>query len=290
MQTRLCLNCGLVFNNPIPDEAALKRFYSEDYRRDYKNTEVPKLRHHVRYAKRVTAQIAANPGIYRKAHRILDIGSGSGEALALFSKLGFEAEGVEPTRAYAEYVTQTFGCPVFCGSIDDFSVEEPFDFVRLHHVLEHMRDPVEKLLLISRLMSDTAILHIEVPDFRGYCRSKSPGNVFHYGHIYNFCEETLLMTAARAGFREVARHQPTSIYFAKAEPFETSPDPEAAKALQDLYGEHRAGAFDKGRQSSGVRLFGRVRRVLKEQVEIGRLGSPARIIEHFADQIAPVLR
>ena len=284
LQSCCCLKCGLVFNNPIPDERELREFYGQHYRVSYKKTSEPKHKHHVRYAGSVVKQIAANPEIYNKAKTMLDIGSGSGEALALLSQIGLEVEGIEPTKGYATYVSKTFGVPVFNGFLDDYSSDKTFDLIRLNHVLEHMCKPVEKLITIRKLLSKDGVLHVEVPDIRSYFKAKSPGRVFHYGHIYNYADETLLMTAALAGLHEVARLGPTSIYFKQCEPFEIKANPELGPELMTMNKLHQSGKY---RQQNRIvfNMLNKMKNRLNERVIVNRLGSPTLIIEHFAEKV-----
>lgn len=288
LESCCCCDCGLVFNNPVPGEEELRRFYAEKYRLSYKKTRIPRLKHHVRYAGWVAGQIEANPEIYRRAQSMLDIGSGSGEALALMRGVGCAVQGVEPARDYADYVSRTFGVPVFNGSIDDFASERRFDLIRLNHVLEHMRDPVEKLRLIRGFLAEDGILHVEVPDIRVYFRVKSPGRVFHYGHIYNFAAETLLMTAARAGLREEASFAPTSVYFRKCAPFEIPPDPGLSGELIAMSERNRKGEYRK-LANLPFRLAGKLARALSERAAVQRLGTPLKIVEHFSLEVRAAL-
>jgi len=288
LQSCCCKACGLIFNTPLPAEGELRDFYRKRYRLIYKKTSHPKRRHHLRYAGWIADQIAANPHIYKRARTMLDIGSGSGEALAILSKIGLQVEGIEPTSDYAHYVTKTFNVPVFNGSIDDFHSDKTYDLIRLNHVLEHMRDPIEKLGVIRNLLSDDGVLHVEVPDVRAYFRSKSPGRIFHYGHIYNFSHETLVMTAAHAGFNKVGEFGPTSIYFQKCEPFKIVPSLDLAREFIAMNDLHQAGGYR--RKTSGIGKG--VRRIIahvKEQIALRRLGSANDIIEHFARRVERLL-
>lgn len=288
LETCCCTACGLVFNNPIPDEAALRAFYRTDYRQDYKNTAQPKLKHHYRYGGRVAEQISSYPEPYRKAQRVLDIGSGSGEFVALMLALGREVQGVEPTESYAAYVTETFGANIFNGSVDDFQAEGRYDLIRLNHVLEHLADPVERLSLIRDLLNEDGVLHVEVPDFRTYCRTKSSGNMFHFGHIFNYDAHTLQSVAARAGLEAIHSSGPTSIYFKACTPFTIPADAENAALNQDYYTKHMSGTF-RGPLSGIGRLVSKLGSARAEKQAVARLKDAKGIIAHYADELKAVL-
>ena len=99
--------------------------------------------------------------------------------------------------------------PVRTASIEDLHADaSTYDFIRLNHVLEHLRDPVEALERIAARLSPDGLLYVEVPDICAYAASKSKGGIFHYGHISNFSAWTLRAAAGRAGLVELAETAP----------------------------------------------------------------------------------
>jgi 2-polyprenyl-3-methyl-5-hydroxy-6-metoxy-1,4-benzoquinol methylase len=284
LTTTCCKSCGLVFNNPIPSEMQLEEFYTHSYRKSYKSTSVPKRKHHVRYARSICSQISHIPQIYNNINTVLDVGAGSGEFSALMLSLGKQVDAIEPTQDYASYVQRMFDVPMFCGSITHFKTEKTYDLIRLNHVLEHMRDPTEKLLAMRNLLSKGGVLHVEVPNFVTYAKSKSPGNMFHYGHIYNFDHETLLAFAARAGLKPVAEISATSIYFTKCEPFEALPSTENAQRNIALHAQHIAGEF-RPTGSSIARIKHKLFKALNEIITVRSLKTPHNIIRHYCAEI-----
>ena len=44
LKTVVCMETGLVRNDPVPGDAELAKFYAEDYRKDYKSSEKPRRR------------------------------------------------------------------------------------------------------------------------------------------------------------------------------------------------------------------------------------------------------
>lgn len=288
LKTYCCGSCGMVFNHPLPTKTENEAFYSHQYRRQYKKTTIPKKRHHYRYARQVIGQVLHYPAAYKKASKILDIGAGSGEFCALMSAMKKNVQAVEPTKSYAEYIRQTFGVSVFAGQIDDFKTTEKFDFVRLNHVLEHMIQPIQQLVRIREMMHDNAILHIEVPDFKEYCRLKSPGRIFHYGHIYNFDNYTLRATAAKAGFAAVYTVSNTSIYFKKCPPFELEHDENNAQDNFDAFNRNFQG-LNTSVQNRFAKLVRRIISILQEQFFVVTSGNPQSIIENQAKHLRKLL-
>lgn len=201
--TVLCAGCGVLRNDPVPDEAELQRFYSQDYRRDYKGTTEPRLRQVWRNFGRLNQHVAEFADVYGKPGSWLDLGAGSGEFSYLARGIGLEITAVEPNEGYAAYCHDRLGLPVTTGRLEDCDFAPArFDAIRLSHVLEHMRDPVESLRRLAGWLKPGGLLYIEVPDIESDARNKLRGRLFHYGHIYNYNPVTLRVAAQRAGLVE----------------------------------------------------------------------------------------
>ena len=55
-----------------------------------------------------------------------------------------------------------------CADIEDYQPDEKFDIIILSGVAEHFDDPLKKLTLIRKLLKDTGILYLEVPNCISY--------------------------------------------------------------------------------------------------------------------------
>ncbi len=243
LQVVICAECGVVHNDPIPTAAELSTFYAEEYRAAYKGTNEPKLRHAARYFPKVARHIHHHWKHYRGVKNILDIGSGSGEFLFLMRELGKGVSGVEPTRDYAHFCRTRFGLNVVTAEIASFEPKSQFDHIRLCHVVEHLRDPVGNLRMISEWLTDGGTMYVEVPDFERYCRDKTPGRIFHYGHIYNFDHDTFEFMVGRAGLVVVERVGPAAAFLTRsgqASSSEPSPKWPISEKI-GFYQQHKSG-------------------------------------------------
>ena len=243
LTTVCCIQCGLVVNMPIPEDVDLREFYAHSYRLDYKKSYQPKKKHHVRYFQRAIQQIMQHPLPYQRANNILDIGSGSGEFAVLMQHTGKSVSCIEPNIGYAEYTKQKFDLQVHADSVDNFETEQKFDLIRLSHVAEHFRDPADKLRRIAKWLAPGGQIFIECPDFGNYCRTKSPGNIFHYGHIFNFDKTTLPAMMALAGLKAVYKTSATSIYCVASEHAQVVIEPENATHNIKFFNHHIAGQY-----------------------------------------------
>lgn len=203
LATRLCMGCGLVFNDPIPSSAELSDFYTHRYRAEYKGAFHPRGRQIVRNFRRTRDHMDRFSDVIQKAKNILDVGAGSGEFLFAISP-NASGIGIEPNKGYADYCRNELGLDVRTDALrPDLFDGEQFNFIRLNHVLEHLNDPVGSLTMIARFLKPDGIFFVEVPNIESYSALKSVGNMFHFGHIFNFNPFTLRAAAGLAGLEEI---------------------------------------------------------------------------------------
>lgn len=99
--------------------------------------------------------------------RILDVGCGLGFLLSGFGP-GWEKYGVELSQFAAEHARQY--CQIFIGELGAAKYpSEYFDVVVLHHVIEHMDDPVAAIHEVARVLRPGGQLLIGTPDFDSGC-------------------------------------------------------------------------------------------------------------------------
>jgi len=287
--TRLCEDCGLVFNDPVPSDEELFAFYSRDYRRDYKGAKLPRVRQVVRNFARVEGYLADNWPLIKDHKRVLDAGSGSGEFVFLADKLGLTVLGVEPNQDYSAYCRDVLGVKVETESL--FAREfapGSFDFIRLNHVLEHINDPVAALKTLASWLADDGLLYVEVPNIESYAAEKSRGNIFHYGHIYNFNPWTLRVVAARAGLveaKEAADRQDgsTGVFFRKGVAETTAANPDNARRVSDAILRHYSGS--KPISARLGKLWRKLSLRIAEQGYVHKLKDHKSAGDYFADRL-----
>jgi SAM-dependent methyltransferase len=202
LRTTICRRCGLVWSNPRPGEEQVRRYYSTEYRMDYKGRATPSLRHIARSGRGALNRYRALAPYIKRGHRILDAGAGGGEVVYVLRTLGFDAAGLEPDERYARHAREDLAVPVTTGFIQDATFSPgSFDVVTMYHALEHVEDPTMILSRLRRWMTDRGVLLIEVPNVEAVC--VAPGHRFHFAHFYNFNRETLEALGRKAGFGPV---------------------------------------------------------------------------------------
>ena len=241
LRTTICRACGLVWSNPRPSEDEVRRYYSREYRLDYKGHSTPSLRHIARSARGALNRYRALAPYIQPGDRILDAGAGGGEVVYVLRKLGFAAIGIEPDEQYARHARESLGAPVETGFVQDSTFPSgSFDVVTMYHALEHVEDPSAILSRLRGWMADGGVLLIEVPNAEAVCIA--PQSRFHFAHFYNFNRDTLEALGRKAGFQ----------------PLHTTTSSDGG----NLIGVFKAGAGDRTPRFDGAN-YARVSRVIR---------------------------
>lgn len=137
--------------------------------------------------------------------KALEVGCGSGYALNVLKRLGWEVNGIEMSQKASQAAKENYDIDVFCGEIADAPFErESFDYVHLSHVIEHLTDPVEELKNIAALMKPGGIIYIEAPNIDSYGQHKSGKHWLHWDsprHLYGFSPATIRKTVEKADLK-----------------------------------------------------------------------------------------
>ncbi|SFG74127.1 class I SAM-dependent methyltransferase [Methylobacterium gossipiicola] len=194
-----CEQCGLIRTDPMPTPAELANYYATAYRADYQLAFAggPPRNHLNRSAREATFRANLLAPKLKPGARVLDFGSGSGEFLAAARAKGCEAIGVEPGRDYAAYARKQHGVEVLDDADDARFPAGHFDVITTHHVMEHLRDPADVMVRLSRWLKPDGVLYAAVPNMAA--TGKPPHERFHFAHVHGFVRETFDLTARRAG-------------------------------------------------------------------------------------------
>lgn len=209
-----CRECGLLFANPLPDPEKLKTFYSPDgtWGSGYAGERREMLHRH---AERALAGFRkANPprrtrdvlleAIDRHVPvfdppagaAVLDFGCGDGKLLNVLLEIGWRTFGIEPSSDVA-FLRHS--------RLETIPSTPQFDLVLMHHVLEHMPQPLDILRALSRAMKPGAAMFISVPRLDTLPQHRD----FHYcvnarTHLVSFSQACLRELLARAGLELVS--------------------------------------------------------------------------------------
>jgi len=111
--------------------------------------------------------------------KVLDIGSGNGKFLYMLKLKGWETQGVEPIKNYAEFASKSLGIKTFNEFFEDFETDEKFDLITLLFTIDHTNDPLCVFEKIHSMLKSGGHLFIA-----------SPFAVYHEQHNFIFTEKT----------------------------------------------------------------------------------------------------
>lgn len=130
-----------------------------------------------------------------KSRYICEIGCGQGGGLKQIKELGFQKTmGVESSTHLAEIARQAYGLDVITSDFEDGNGQKqlrqlaPFSLIYFSHVLEHMRDPLKTIDLISKLQKIGDYLVIQVPNVIG---GSSISCLMFLPHFHTFSRQCL---------------------------------------------------------------------------------------------------
>lgn len=104
-----------------------------------------------------------------KTASILDIGCGQGKLLQLFSVYGFnDLTGIDPF--IKEDTVYRNNVKIY--KQDIYSINRQYDYVMLHHSLEHMPDPIQLFSTLEKIVTDNGRILIRIPVVDGYAWRK----------------------------------------------------------------------------------------------------------------------
>jgi len=204
-----CRSCGLLFVNPPPNAHTLESFYSPEG--TWGASHVPEQRELLERQAQRALEGYRKPNAKRRSRdfvldalqqyapvydppasaAVLDFGCGDGKLLNVLMETGWATYGIEPSSDVA-FLRHT--------RLDRIPATPTFDLVLLHHVLEHLTNPLAIIEELAAAMRPGGTMFISVPrldtlpqhgDFR-YCLNART-------HLVCFSEACLRDLLARAG-------------------------------------------------------------------------------------------
>jgi SAM-dependent methyltransferase len=90
---------------------------------------------------------------YLREGRVLEVGPGMGDVLALAAVCGFRAEGVEHSPVLAQRIREETGLTVYEGMFEEMDLDKGgYDAWLSYHVIEHVPDPLAHLVKAASLV------------------------------------------------------------------------------------------------------------------------------------------
>ena len=140
----------------------------------------------------------------RPDQKLLDVGCGNGDYLAIASEAGWKVKGVEPDPKAVE-IARSRGLEVVQGGIGEVSTDrEQFDVITMSHVIEHVHDPVHFVKQAYECLKPSGILYIDTPNIEGMGAKRYGENwrgIESPRHLVLFSGLGLRTVLKKAGFK-----------------------------------------------------------------------------------------
>ncbi len=202
-----CEDCGFVFLNPQPSDEELGRIYDADY---FLGSESEEGRRAASEVKHATGRVYLNE-IRRYQGtgkgRLLEIGCGEGDFLALAEADGWEVSGIEyAPHAVERARKQLKQGTVFCGELEDADLAAgQFDLCVVSDVVANVRSPYKFLREIHRVLKPGGTLFMATPSTDSWSARllRQDWMEFKTEHLSYFDRKTLQTALFKAGFGDV---------------------------------------------------------------------------------------
>jgi SAM-dependent methyltransferase len=186
-----CSRCQLGVTVPAPED--LEPYYGERY---YGGRHWITRRYCLWRRMRVIEQTTRGtpPGT------LVDIGCGDGSFLLEARRAGWTVLGTEVNDQIPSPGLEIWG------SIADLRVRAPFGCITLWHSLEHLRNPVQALADLARMLVPGGTLVVAVPDSRGWQARLFGRHWLHLDvprHLYHFSLPSLRAALDQSGLEVV---------------------------------------------------------------------------------------
>ena len=208
ISTKLCIDCGYLFTNPLLNDEIINTFYKNYFRQIYKKISIPTKEFYESEKHRGVEIInyLNKNNLYDKNNNALDVGCGSGAISYIFSKFFKTCVGLDENKKYFSNVEESENLKILNTSIHDKIFDnKKFDFINYCHVFEHLNNPISELKRLKDLISDNGIIYIEVPGIK-YLDKWSDGdflNSLHFGHTQHFTLKTLTNLMQKNNFKMI---------------------------------------------------------------------------------------
>ena len=223
----LCLNCGLIRENPRISKDTIDIFYEKHYR-DLKNLSFSKLKpinnngyfeqtyiKEMERGKIILNYISKYTPL--KAGLIFDFGTGTGGTLKIFKDAGFEIYGVDINEDFLNYGLKK-GLNLKKGSIDELkNYPKKANIIIASHILEHLHELDDYLKELRECLEKDGYLIVLLPGLMNIqYRVEDLLDLFIIEHLYYFTLQTLTKILLDNGFRFVNGNEEIIALFQKS--------------------------------------------------------------------------
>ena len=201
-----CTGCGLVFTQKFPDEKEIGRYYESPEYISHSNTSkgfVNRVYHIVRSIMLQSKARKVESLTGRRSGRLLDYGAGTGYFARLMQSRGWDVTAIEKSDKARELAHREFGFEMLPVEALATIKDKELDVVTMWHVMEHIQEPDKMWDELHRILTDSGIAIIAVPNCSSYDAQKYKEHWAAYDvprHLWHFTPSTIALWAGKHGF------------------------------------------------------------------------------------------
>jgi len=154
--------------------------------------------------------------------RVLELGSASGQMTLMLSKQAKQVVAVDGSGEFIKIAQErcrgATNVVFHKAYFESIGLDETFDCLIMHHILEHVENPLELLPKLGLLVNDNGVIAVTVPNAHALSRQLAvkmglltsvyelTENDKHHGHFRVYDWKTLEDQLAMSGFEIIGRH------------------------------------------------------------------------------------
>jgi SAM-dependent methyltransferase len=213
-----CDSCATVYLSPRPSTAAFSIIYPANYgnyntNRD-KSSYVQQISSYLQKSRLRNTIINL---LNKEKFTVLDVGCGDGYMLDRI-KEAFplsQRYGVEPNKEAANIAQKNHN--VYNGFLEDYSFVQKFDLIISSHVIEHVENPINFLMSLSKFLAEDGFILVDTPNYNSLQRiifGKHWGGYHAPRHWTFFTDKSIIKCGLAAGLETInVTHMPLNIFW-----------------------------------------------------------------------------
>ena len=201
-----CSSCGFTFTQNFPDEKEICRYYESPTYISHSNTSkgiVNKTYHIVRSIMLHKKRRLIEKLTLLKNGKLLDYGAGTGYFARTMQKAGWDVTAIEKSGNARELALREFGLGMLPEEELRNIGNNSIDVVTMWHVMEHIQYLDHIWEELYRVLEDTGIAVIAVPNCSSYDAQLYKENWAAYDvprHLWHFTPSTIMKWGEKHGF------------------------------------------------------------------------------------------
>ena len=240
LNTVVCLECGLVYHNPVVEDQDRQKMEISPGQWHTGAGINPRQRR--KLIRRWEWQWPLIEPIFKPGLKVLEVGCSWGLAIHNLQEMGAQVLGVEPDPEQAAHAQSQGNLSIIQSRFEDVDLPgEKFDLILASHVIEHFPRPLAFLRGAREMAHPETRLLLETPNI--LAPKVSPRRVFSLAHNFYFSPQTLKWLLLKAGWQmetlRVWRRDAFQILARSGEPRIPAIPPGAAREVLRAIARHQ---------------------------------------------------